>query len=169
MKNKITTKMLAQGAMIAAVYVVLTFLFEPISFGKANAVQCRVSEILTILPVFTPAAVPGLFVGCLIGNILGGGAVIDIILGSLTTLLASFITYKLRNTKRIFAVLSPIVLNGLIVGGYLPAVYGIPMAVWLSMVCVAAGEVISCGVGGLLLGYIIEKTGLNKIMKQKQK
>lgn len=157
MKNKMSAKMLAQGAMIAAVYVVLTFLFEPISFGKTNSVQFRISEILTIMPAFTPAAVPGLFVGCLIGNIMGGGAVIDIILGSLTTLLAAFGTYLLRS-KRILAVLPPIVLNGLIVGSYLPFVYGIPTPVWLSMVCVAVGEVVTCGAGGLLLGLVLDKT-----------
>lgn len=159
--KKITTKMLVQGAMIAAVYVVLTVAFEAISFGST---QCRISEVMTILPVFTPAAVPGLFVGCLIGNVLGGGAIVDIILGSLTTLLAAFLTYKLRNAKRIFAVLPPILLNGLIVGGYLPFVYGIPMAVWLSMVWVAVGQVVSCGAGGLLLGAIVDKTGLKKFM-----
>ena len=69
MQKKISTRALAQGAMIAAIYVVLTKLFEPISFGKTNAVQCRVSELLTILPAFTPAAIPGLFVGCFVGNL----------------------------------------------------------------------------------------------------
>ncbi len=157
MEKKMATRYMVQGAMIAAVYVALTKLFEPISFGVENAIQCRVSELLTILPVFTPAAVPGLFIGCLLGNLLGGGSVIDIILGSLTTLLAAFLTYKLRS-RRLIAVLPPIVLNGLIVGGYLPAVYGINMPVWLSMVCVAAGQVISCGVGGLLLAKALDKT-----------
>lgn len=155
--KKMSTKMIVQGALIAAVYVVLTMVFRPLSFGRENAIQCRISELLTVLPVFTPAAVPGLFVGCLLGNLLGGAAVPDIIFGSLTTLLAAFGTYYLRK-NRILAVLSPIVLNGLIVGGYLPFVYGIPMPVWLSMVCVAAGQVISCGIGGLLLAKLLDKT-----------
>ena len=69
MRDKKVT-FLTQAAMIAAIYVVLTFVFAPISFGE---VQIRIAEMLTVLPVFTPAAIPGLFVGCLIGNITGGG------------------------------------------------------------------------------------------------
>ena len=72
---------LTQSAMIAAIYVVLTVVFAPFSFGE---VQVRVSEMLTILPIFTPAAIPGLFVGCLIGNILGGAVLPDIIFGTLS-------------------------------------------------------------------------------------
>ncbi|MGN1098343.1 MAG: QueT transporter family protein [Clostridia bacterium] len=161
MQKKLTTKMIAQGAMIAALYAVLVLIFHPISFGKENGIECRISEILTVLPVFTPAAVPGLFVGCLIGNIFGGGSIVDIIFGSLTTLLAAFLTYKLRR-NRFLAVLPPIVLNGVIVGGYLPKVYGLPIPVWLSMVLVAAGQLVSCGFGGLLLSCVIDKTTLFK-------
>lgn len=156
MQSKFTIKTLVYGAMIAAVYVVLTVLFKPISFGS---MQCRVSELLTVLPVFTPAAIPGLFVGCLLGNILGGAVILDIVLGSLATLIAALGTYFLRN-NRYLAVLSPIVVNGLIVGGYLPAVYGMEIPVWLSMVYVAVGQLISCGVGGLLLAKVIDKTPL---------
>ena len=79
MRNK-STLFIAQAAMIAAVYVVLTFVFAPISFGE---IQVRISEALTILPVFTPAAVPGLFVGCLLGNMLSGAYLPDVIFGSL--------------------------------------------------------------------------------------
>ena len=68
MKDK-NVSYLTQAAMIAAIYVVLTALFAPISFGE---IQIRIAEMLTVLPIFTPAAIPGLFVGCLIGNILGG-------------------------------------------------------------------------------------------------
>ncbi len=159
MKKKMTTRALAQGAMIAAIYVALTKLFEPISFGRTNAVQCRVGELLTILPAFTPAAIPGLFVGCFVGNLLSAAAAVDVILGSLTTLLAAVGTYLLRK-NRFLAVLPPIVLNGLIVGGYLPAVYGMPVPVWLSMLLTAAGQVISCGVGGFLLGCLLDRTKL---------
>ncbi len=161
MQKKISTRALAQGAMIAAIYVVLTKLFEPISFGKTNAVQCRVSELLTILPAFTPAAIPGLFVGCFVGNLLSAAAAVDVILGSLTTLLAAIGTYLLRG-KHALAVLPPILLNGLIVGGYLPAVYGMPVPVWLSMLLTAAGQVISCGIGGLLLGCVLDRTKIFK-------
>ena len=87
---------LTQSAMIAAIYVVLTVVFAPFSFGE---VQVRVSEMLTILPIFTPAAIPGLFVGCLIGNILGGAVLPDIIFGSLATLIGAVCTWKLRDQK----------------------------------------------------------------------
>lgn len=157
MEKKIATRYMVQGAMIAAIYVVLTKLFEPLSFGMNGAIECRVSEALTILPVFTPAAVPGLFVGCLIGNLLGVGvSPVDIIFGSLTTLLAACFTRMLRK-NRFLAVLPPIVFNGLIVGGYLPGVYGMDMPIWLSMVYVAAGQAISCGLGGLLLAKALTK------------
>ena len=79
MKNK-NVAFMTQAAMIAAIYVVLTYVFAPFSFGE---VQIRIAEALTILPVFTPAAIPGLFVGCIVGNILGGAILPDIIFGSI--------------------------------------------------------------------------------------
>ena len=87
MKNK-GTHFLVQGAAIAAVYVVLTLVFAPLSFGE---VQIRFSEALTVLPFFTPAAIPGLFVGCIIANLLGGAIPVDIIFGSIATLIGAFI------------------------------------------------------------------------------
>lgn len=87
---------LVHAAAIAAIYVVLTLVFAPFSFGE---IQVRVSEALTILPYFTPAAIPGLFVGCLIGNTVGGAIPIDIICGSLATLIGAFITYRLRRHR----------------------------------------------------------------------
>ena len=95
MKNKNVT-FLTQAAMIAAIYVVLTYVFAPFSFGE---VQVRISEALTILPVFTPAAIPGLFVGCLVGNILGGAILPDIIFGSIATLIGAIGTYMLRQQR----------------------------------------------------------------------
>lgn len=87
---------IAQGAVIAALYVVLTVVFAPISFGP---VQLRVAEALCIMPLFTSAAVPGLFIGCLIGNIIGGGIVVDVIVGSLATLIGAWIGRMLRNNR----------------------------------------------------------------------
>ncbi|MBQ0060028.1 MAG: QueT transporter family protein, partial [Lachnospiraceae bacterium] len=107
MKNK-SVAYLTHAAMIAAVYVVLTFVFAPISFSE---VQVRISEALTILPLFTPAAIPGLFVGCLIGNVLGGAILPDIIFGSIATLLGALGTYYLRNAKTWIAMLPPVVAN----------------------------------------------------------
>ena len=120
MKNKNITYM-TQAAMIAAIYVVITYVGAAFSFGE---VQVRISEALTILPVFTPAAVPGLFVGCLIGNILGGAILPDIIFGSLATLIGAFFTWKLRNQNRILAPLPPIIANIIVVPFVLRYGYG---------------------------------------------
>ena len=136
---------LTQAAMIAAIYVVLTFVFAPISFGE---VQIRISEMLTVLPVFTPAAIPGLFVGCLIGNITGGGLLPDVIFGSLATLIGAVGTYYLRNSNRLFAVLPPIVANICIVPFVLRYAYGVVLPIPFLMLTVGIGEVFSCGILG---------------------
>ena len=101
MKNK-NVAFMTQAAMIAAIYVVLTYVFAPFSFGE---VQIRIAEALTILPVFTPAAIPGLFVGCIVGNILGGAILPDIIFGSIATLIGAFFTYQLRNKNRFLSLI----------------------------------------------------------------
>ena len=111
MKNK-NIGFMTQAAMIAAIYVVLTYVFAPFSFGE---VQVRISEALTILPVFTPEAIPGLFIGCLIGNILGGAILPDIIFGSIATLIGAFFTWKLREKSPYLAPVPPIIANILIV------------------------------------------------------
>ena len=145
---------MTQAAMIAAIYVVLTVIFAPFSFGE---VQVRIAEALTILPVFTPAAVPGLFVGCLIGNILGGAALPDIIFGSLATLIGAVFTWKLRNAKPFFAPIPPIVSNTIIVPFVLRYAYGILLPIPLMMLTVGIGEILSCGVLGLVLYYALDR------------
>ena len=110
MKMKKTT-FITQGAVIAAIYVVLVFVFDYWSFGP---IQFRVAEALTILPVFTPAAVPGLFIGCLIANITGGAVIWDIVFGSLATLIGAVGTYMLRKHPWA-APLPPILANTVIV------------------------------------------------------
>ncbi len=147
MKNK-NVAFLTQAAMIAAIYVVLTYIFAPFSFGE---IQVRISEALTILPLFTPAAIPGLFVGCLIGNILGGAILPDIILGSIATLLGAIGTYALRNQKPVFGTLPPIVANIIIVPFVLRYGYGTMLPIPFMMLTVGVGEVISCIVLGLIL------------------
>lgn len=145
---------MVQAAMIAAIYVVLTFAAN--AFGLANyAVQVRFSEALTILPFFTPAAIPGLFIGCLLSNILTGCALPDIIFGSLATLLGAFLTYKLRRYKWL-APVPPIVTNMIVVPPVLLYAYGI-RPLWFSVVTVTAGEIISCGILGMLLLFSLEK------------
>lgn len=146
---------LCQGAAIAALYVVLTFVAN--AFGLANnAVQVRFSEALTILPFFIPAAIPGLFVGCLISNILTGCLLPDIIFGSIATLLGALGTYALRNKTPWLAPLSPILANTIIVPFVLKYAYGI-IPLWFSFVTVGAGEIISCGVLGMMLLFAVKK------------
>ncbi len=145
---------LTQAAMIAALYVVLTYLANLL--GLANyAIQVRFSEALTILPYFTPAAIPGLFIGCLLSNILTGCAIIDILFGSLATLLGAIITYMLRKHKW-FVALPPILSNTIIVPFILKYAYGI-VPLWFSAVTVGIGEFISCGILGMLLLFALDK------------
>ena len=139
---------LAQAAMIAAIYVVLTVVGASLAFGE---VQIRFAEALTILPVFTPAAVPGLFIGCLIGNILGGAILPDIIFGSIATLIGAFFTWKLRNQSKYLAPLPPIISNIIIVPFVLKYGYQVPLPIPFMMLTVGIGEVLSAGVIGLIL------------------
>ncbi len=150
MKEKKTFSVLfmAQAAMIAAIYVVVTLVFAPFSYGE---VQVRLSEALTILPVFTPAAIPGLFIGCLISNILGGCILPDIIFGSLATLLGAVFTYILRNQNKFLAPLPPIISNMLIVPFVLRYGYQVPLPIPFMMLTVGIGEIVSCGVLGMIV------------------
>lgn len=153
MKDK-NVSYLTQAAMIAAIYVVLTALFAPISFGE---IQIRIAEMLTVLPIFTPAAIPGLFVGCLIGNILGGAVLPDIICGSLATLIGAVGTYAMRNHFQKLAVLPPILANTVIVPFVLRFAYGVLLPIPFLMATVGVGEIISCGVLGSILAVILKK------------
>lgn len=155
MKNKNVT-FLTQAAMIAAIYVVLTLLFRPISFGE---IQVRIAEALTILPLFTPAAVPGVFVGCLIANIMGGGILPDIVFGSLATLIGAALTYRLKNHSPFLGVLPPITANTLIVPFVLFYGYGVNLPIPFMMLTVGVGEILSCGLLGLALYFSLKKYG----------
>ena len=150
MKNNQSGKVLfiAQAAMIAAIYVVLTLIGASFSYGE---VQVRISEALTILPVFTPAAIPGVFLGCLISNILGGCILPDIIFGSLATLIGAIFTWMLRNKSKYLAPLPPIIANVIVVPFVLKYGYMVPLPIPFMMLTVGIGEVISCGVLGLIL------------------
>ena len=150
------TAFITSAAAIATVYVVLTLVFAPISYGE---VQVRISESLTILPFFTPAAVPGLFIGCLIANITGGAVIWDIIFGSIATLLGAIGTYKLRG-NRWLAPIPPIISNTVIVPLVLRFGYGVALPIPLLMVFIAIGEVISCYVlGEILLSLLARYRG----------
>lgn len=156
---------IVHAAVIAALYVVLTFVAN--AFGLANyAVQVRFSEALTILPFFTPAAIPGLTIGCLLSNILIGCALPDIILGTIASLLGAVGTYLLStpvrnrnaNQSKIkwLAPIPPIVANTVIVPFVLLYAYGI-RPLWLSFLTVGAGEIISCGILGMILLNVLNK------------
>lgn len=147
------------AALIAALYVTLTLIAN--SLGLANyAVQVRFSEALTILPFFTPAAIPGLFVGCILSNLITGCMPLDIIFGSLATLLGALGTYALRNKSKWLAPVCPILANTLIVPFILAYVYQFEGSIPYFMLTVGIGEIISCG----LLGMII----LNVLLKHRQ-
>lgn len=145
---------LTQAAMIAAIYVVLTVVFAPFSFGQ---VQVRISEALTILPFFTPAAIPGVALGCLVGNAIGGAIVPDIVFGSFATLLGAIFTYLLRKKSEYLAPLPPIISNTIIVPFVLRHAYGVPLPIPFMMLTVGIGEVISCGVIGMVLLRTLKK------------
>lgn len=143
------TTFITQAAMIAAIYVVVTMVFAPFGFGE---VQVRISEALTILPLFTPAAIPGLFIGCIIANLFGRAIVLDVVFGSIATLIGAVGTYLLRKNKWL-APIPPIVANALIVPFVLKYGYAVPLPIPFMMLTVGIGEVISCGI----LGSIVRK------------
>lgn len=147
--KKSKTFSLTLAAMIAALYVVLTYVSNMLGLASGN-IQIRLSESLTILPIFTPAAIPGLFIGCLLSNILTGCIVLDIVLGSIATLLGAIGTRILRK-KRLLPFLPPILSNALIVPFVLRFGYGLNLPIPFMMLTVGIGEVISCAV----LGYFV--------------
>lgn len=148
-------KYITQAAMIAAIYVVLTLFISAFNLAS-GAIQIRISEALTVLPAFTPAAIPGLFIGCFISNLISGGLILDVIFGSLATLIGACGTYLLRKWK--WAVpIPPILSNVLIVPFVLAYVYNLPGGVPYFMVTVGIGQIISCGVLGMIVYGIIAK------------
>ena len=152
--NTESIRRLVYGAMIAALYALTTVLLAPISYGDT---QFRVSEALTLLPMLTPAAIPGLTVGCLIANLFGSASVLDMVFGPLATLLAALGTRALRN-RPVLAALCPVVANGLIVGVVLAKTLSLPLL--LTMGSVALGEAVVCIVLGLPLYYALRRTNL---------
>ena len=143
------TQFLVLSAAIATIYIVLTTIAA--GFGIASgAIQVRFSEALTVLPFITPAAVPGLTIGCLVSNILTGCVLPDIIFGTLATFLGAVGSYALRKNRWLVSI-PPIVSNTLIIPFVLTYAYHIPGGIPFFMLTVGAGEVISC----LILGQIL--------------
>ncbi len=155
---------LTVAAMIAAVYLVLTMLFYITSF---QPMQSRLAEALTVLPYFTPVAIPGLFVGCILANILGGNGIWDVVIGSLSSLLAAYLTYKLTYNKpkrKWLAPLPAIVINAVSVGIMLSVLNKLPL--FATILSVGLGQILACYVLGFPLLLLIERTRkLNELFK----
>lgn len=142
---------MTQGAVIAALYVALTLIFAPISFG---AIQVRISEALTILPMFTSSAIPGLFVGCLLANIIGGAVIWDIIFGSIATLIGAALGYVLRKNRWLVPI-PTVISNTVIVPLVLKFGYGIDIPYLLLILYIAVGEILSSYVLGEIFGSVL--------------
>ncbi len=150
------TRVITQSAMIAALYVVLTYVSNV--FGLASgAIQVRISEALTVLPAFTFAAVPGLFVGCVAANLLTGAALWDIVFGSLATLLGAVGTYFLGKNKYVAPVF-PILSNTLIIPFVLKIVYVVSEGYGFLFLTIFLGEFVSCGILGVILYSAVKKS-----------
>lgn len=171
MKN-LSVRRLVRCAVIAAVYVVVCLVLAPFSYG---AVQVRVAEALCLLPVFGAEYIVGVTLGCFLANLLGS-TVVDVVFGTLATLLACLVTYKLRDIRvkglAIPASLPPVVFNMIIVGAFEITFFfsdGAPtvMLAVFNAVTVGIGELISCTILGVALVKLIESNaGLNKIFTE---
>ena len=151
--SKWSTRQLATAAIIAALYTVMSLLSSV--FGLTyGPIQCRFSEALTVLPFFLPEAVPGLFVGCLVTNLMSTVGPLDIIFGSMATLLAALWTAKMPN--KFLATLPPVICNAVIIGAMIAWYEGgfsakFPALFAYNALTVGIGEAIACYVLGLLL------------------
>lgn len=153
-----SAKNISKAGLIASLYIVLTFITN--MFGLANgAIQIRISEALTVLPAIMPTAIPGVTIGCLISNIITGCTPVDIVFGTLATLIGAIGTYVLRNNKYL-AVIPPIVANTIIVPVVLMYSTGTQLNFWFCAFTVCIGEIISCAIFGLFLLKQIEKRNI---------
>lgn len=148
---------ICHAAMIAALYVVLTLVASSIDLASGN-IQVRFSEALTILPFFTPAAIPGLAIGCLISNLITGCVPLDILFGTIATLIGALGSYALRRYKWLVP-LPPILANAIIVPWVLRLGYGMALPIPFMMLTVGIGEILSCYVLGMILLFALEKSG----------
>ena len=155
MKNRGRTVFLCQGAIIAACYVGLTYVVR--IFGlDSGPIQIRLSEMLCVLPMFTPAAIHGLYIGCLLANLLTGAVWLDVLIGPVATLIGALGTYALRR-YRWLAPIPPILSNTFIVPFVLAYGYGVEEAIPLMMLTVGIGEVISIYACGMLFYFALRK------------
>lgn len=145
-------RFIIEGAVIAAMYAAITLFTPAINFAF-DGWQLRIAEALTMLPMITPAAIPGIFVGCLMVNIVGSGSLLDIIFGSLASLAAAYVTYKIKN--KWLAALAPVLFNAVVVGAVISITSGLPY--WLTAAQVGVGQAIACYALGIPLLNAIEK------------
>jgi len=145
---------IARSALVAALYALLVLAFAPLSFGP---VQFRVAEALTLLPWLFPEAVPGLFVGCLVSNLFGGLGIVDMVFGSLATLGAAWLTRRMPSL--LWAAVPPVVVNALVVGGYLSFLVDVPLP--STVLYVGLGQAGACFLLGVPLAKLLQKV-LNK-------
>ena len=155
MKERNSARTLTLGAVIAALYVALTFLSAQLGLSS-GVIQLRLSEALCALPLFFPAAIPGLAVGCLLANLLTGSVMLDVVFGPVATLFGALGTYALRRHP-LSALLPPVLSNAVIVPWVLRYGYGLPDAIWFMTLTVGAGELLSAGVLGYLLYLALKK------------
>lgn len=153
-----SVKAIVRGALIGALYVLLTITVQPISSGL---MQMRVSEALCVLPYFTSAAVPGLFIGCFVANLIMGSALPDVVFGSIATLLSAAATCGMRKLgwSKWLAPLPAVLFNAVIVGYLLTYVYNVGVSWEVSALYVGAGQALSCYVLGMPLLFGLEKFG----------
>lgn len=159
MKSRQKIAFITYSALISALYTALMLIAAALGFSS-GIIQVRVSEALTVLPYFTPAAIPGLTVGCLISNLITGGVPADVLLGTVATLIAAIFTRLLCKAHPVFSALPPIVVNTLTVPWILRYGYGLSGGILYFMLTVGIGEILSCGVLGLMLMYALKKRGI---------
>ena len=164
MKNSIALRRLCRGALIGALYVILTMVSHIFGLDSGMlpfGIQCRISEALCILTIFMPEAVVGLTVGCLLSNLLVGGLWQDVIFGTLATLLGALGALCFRRARgwvRHLASLPTVLANAVIIPFVLKFAYGLGDAWWIFVITVAAGELVSATLLGSLLIPVIDKT-----------
>lgn len=148
-------RFLAEAGVIAALYFVLTIAVAPLSFGQLGMIELRISEALCVLPFFTSAAVPGLFIGCAIANIFSFLGIIDVIAGSLATLAAAALTCFIKN--KWLLPLPSILINAITIGVILHFFYFTQFPVWMPILYIGIGQTIACYAFGMPLFFLLNK------------
>ncbi len=161
-KTKMSILFIVQAGVIAALYVVLTFLSHLANLDS-GVIQVRISEALCVLSVFTPAAIPGLTIGCFLSNLMNGCIWQDILFGTLATFLGALLGYLLRKISIWLVPIPTVLANALIVPFVLVYAYGVPDAWWFCFLTVGAGELIAAYVLGMIL-YFAARKPLSKVL-----